>query len=65
MDYAQTQAELSSQSLRVMKQMFRTYQSGQRGDNQDTQAAFLGGFSSDDFNEGFTAFMEKRKPDFK
>jgi len=49
----------------VMKQMFRTYQSGQRGDNQDTQAAFLGGFSSDDFNEGFTAFMEKRKPDFK
>ena len=65
MDYAQTQAALSSQSLRVMKQLFNAYQAGQRGDNKHTQDAFLGGFSSDDFGEGFTAFMEKRKPDFK
>jgi len=65
MNYAQTQAALSSQSLRVMKQLFSAYQSGLRGDNKHTQDTFLSGFSSDDFTEGFTAFMEKRKPKFK
>ena len=65
MDYATTQTMLSSQSLIVMKQMFKSYQDGVRGDNQQTEEWFHGGFSSDDFKEGFTAFMEKRKPQFK
>ena len=65
MTYAQSQADLSTQSLKVMKDMFKAYQAGQRGDNQRTIDAFLGGFSSDDFKEGYSAFLEKRKPNFK
>ena len=65
MDYATAQSTLSSQSLKLLKQMFKAYQSGVRTDNEQTQDWFQSSFSSDDFNKGFTAFMEKRKPDFK
>lgn len=65
MNYAAAQAALSPQSIRTMKQMIRTYQAGQRGDNEQTHQWFLDGFCSDDFKEGYAAFMEKRKPHFK
>ncbi|MEP6344078.1 MAG: enoyl-CoA hydratase/isomerase family protein [Maricaulaceae bacterium] len=65
MDYATAQTALSSQSLEIMKQMFKTYQSGVRSDTQQTADWFHSSFNSDDFKEGFTAFMEKRKPNFK
>lgn len=65
MDYANMQAALSPASLKIMKQMFSAYQSGVRGDNKQTKDWFHSGFTSRDFKEGYTAFMEKRKPRFK
>ncbi|GLQ22836.1 enoyl-CoA hydratase [Algimonas ampicilliniresistens] len=64
LDYAETIAAQSSQSARTMKHMFAAYAAGQREETADMQALFLGGFASDDFKEGYTAFMEKRRPDF-
>ena len=64
MDYAAGLTQQSSHSARVMKQMFARYSAGQREDTPETEGWFLKGFSSDDFEEGYTAFMQKRKPDF-
>ena len=64
MDYAATIAAQSSQSAKTMKRMFALHASGQREDADETIALFLEGFSSDDFKEGYTAFMEKRRPNF-
>lgn len=64
MEYARGIASLSSQSAKVTKQMFARYQAGQNHDTPETEKWFLDGFSSDDFKEGYTAFLEKRKPEF-
>ncbi len=64
MDYAESLTALSAQSLKITKQMFAAYSAGQRGDNDKCAADFLAGFSSDDFKEGYSAFMEKRRPEF-
>lgn len=64
MGYAQPITNLSRQSNIVMKDMFKAYQTGQRGDNQNTKDWFLSGFTSEDFAEGYAAFLSKRKPDF-
>ncbi len=55
---------LSGQAIQTMKSMIGSYQAGQRGDNEDTVRQFYDAFGSDDFNEGRTAFLEKRKPQF-
>lgn len=64
MDYAQGLAALSPESLRITKNMFAAYQSGQTRETQQSTEWFLSGFSSDDFKEGYQAFLEKRKPEF-
>lgn len=64
MAYAQGLTKLSPESLRVTKSMISAYQGGQRVDSDETRAQFLAGFSSDDFGEGFRAFLEKRRPEF-
>jgi enoyl-CoA hydratase/carnithine racemase len=64
MDYANGLLRLSPESLRVTKSMIAAYQGGQRSDTDETRAQFLAGFSSQDFGEGFRAFLEKRKPEF-
>lgn len=64
MAYALGIAALSVQSAKITKQFFARYQAGQRGDNAESEAAFLSGFLSEDFKEGYHAFLEKRKPDF-
>lgn len=64
MDYAAGIATQSVQSARAMKRMFAAYSAGQRDDSETTRALFLDGFSSDDFKEGYSAFMEKRRPEF-
>jgi len=63
-EYAISIARLSSQSAKITKQFFAAYQSGQRGDTDATETAFLSGFVSDDFKEGYSAFLGKRKPNF-
>lgn len=62
--YAENMTALSAQSAVVTKKMFAAYQAGQSGENSKTMDWFLDGFISDDFKEGYTAFLEKRKPDF-
>lgn len=64
MDYAESLLGLSAQSLATTKAMFRRYARGQRVDDAQTRAMFLDAFGSDDFEEGYRAFLEKRKPDF-
>lgn len=56
---------LSPESLKVTKSMISTYRQGQRSDTPETDALFAAGFSSKDFGEGFRAFLEKRKPNFR
>ena len=62
--YANGLTALSPESLRVTKSMISAYQNGQREDSDTTRAQFLAGFSSQDFGEGFRAFLEKRRPHF-
>lgn len=64
MNYVDGLKTLSPESLRVTKSMITAYRKGQRVDTPETDAQFLAGFSSQDFGEGFRAFLEKRKPDF-
>ncbi|CAM3650241.1 enoyl-CoA hydratase/isomerase family protein [Litorimonas haliclonae] len=63
-DYALSIADTSGESVSVTKQMFMAFEAGQRGETKSTKDLFHAGFSSDDFQEGYKAFLEKRKPDF-
>jgi len=64
MAYAEQISRLSSGSNKVIKQMCKAYQMGQFGNSDETIGWFLSRFTSKDFTEGYTAFLEKRKPDF-
>lgn len=64
MAYTDGLTRLSPESLRITKSMITAYQNGQRDESDTTRAQFLSGFSSNDFGEGFRAFLEKRRPEF-
>lgn len=54
----------SARSARITKAMLARIAAGQCEDDEATQAMFLEAFSSADFDEGYRAFLEKRKPRF-
>lgn len=63
-DYALSICGTSKSSVQITKQMFMAIAEGQRGETASTKKWFLDAFSSDDFREGYSAFLEKRKARF-
>ncbi|MBH1998943.1 MAG: enoyl-CoA hydratase/isomerase family protein [Sphingomonadaceae bacterium] len=64
MALATTIAEASSHSVRETKKIVRRILDGQADDDSETQALFAGAFTGADFQEGVSAFLEKRKARF-
>ena len=64
LNYAQLVCKTSQASVETTKKMFLSIAQGQSEETDVTEKWFLDAFSSDDFKEGYTAFMEKRKPQF-
>jgi enoyl-CoA hydratase/carnithine racemase len=63
-DYVDQLLDMSPHSAEFTKQMIARVLAGQDMEDQATKALFAGAFSHTDFNEGYRAFLEKRKPDF-
>ena len=57
-------AKASPQSARVTKEIITRIAAGQSRDDEATRALFLGAFQSEDFQEGYRAFLDKRPPEF-
>jgi enoyl-CoA hydratase/carnithine racemase len=58
-------AAASASSARAIKGFVRRVLDGQVADDVETLAIFAAAFTGSDFAEGTTAFVEKRKPEFK
>ncbi len=61
---ANTMASVSSHSQTMSKSIIKRILDGQADDDAETEQLFDSAFESDDFKEGVSAFMEKRKPEF-
>ena len=57
-------AAVSQWSVRATKQMIRGLQGGWTDTESDATELFLAGFSNEDFQDGYKAFLEKRAPKF-
>lgn len=64
MAMATTIASVSSHSQRMSKQVIQRILEGQADDDAASRALFNAAFDGDDFKEGVSAFLEKRKPEF-
>lgn len=62
---AETIAANSAHTARQAKAMVRRILDGQAEDDAATSALFAAAFTLPDFDEGVSAFLEKRKPDFR
>ncbi|MEM1391101.1 MAG: enoyl-CoA hydratase/isomerase family protein [Pseudomonadota bacterium] len=58
-------SELSPWALSAAKTMLNTIAMGESIEPDTMRALQVSGFSGAEFKEGYTAFLEKRKPDFK
>ena len=58
-------ASVSSHSVRQIKQIVRRILGGQADDDAETSAWFADAFDGADFAEGSSAFIAKRKPEWK
>lgn len=57
-------ASISQWSVRAIKHMIRGLQNGWADEAPQAQSLFLNGFSNEDFQEGYRAFLEKRPAKF-
>lgn len=62
---AETMSVSSSHSVRNTKKIVRRILDGQADDDAETEALFASAFLGEDFKEGVSAFLEKRKAVFK
>ncbi|CAN1536003.1 CaiD Enoyl-CoA hydratase/carnithine racemase [Sphingomonadaceae bacterium] len=65
MELATHMAEASGQSQMLSKMQIQRILDGQAHDDAETLAEFRAAFDSADFKEGVSAFLSKRKPEFK
>ena len=64
MALAETMASLSLHSQRMSKTIIKRILDGQVDDDGVSKTLFDSAFESDEFKEGVSAFLEKRKPEF-
>lgn len=57
-------AAISQWSVRATKQMIRGLQNGWTEETPEAESLFLNGFSNEDFQEGYRAFLDKRPAKF-
>lgn len=58
-------ANASPHSVRTSKRIIRRILDGQAEDDEQTRRAFDSAFEGEDFEEGVSAFLDKRKPRFR
>ncbi len=63
-EFAAQIAAISQWSTRATKRMIKGLQSGWPDTQAEAEALFLEGFSNEDFEDGYKAFLEKRAPNF-
>lgn len=63
-EFAADIAAISQWSVRATKQMIRGLQGGWTDTDSEAVELFLAGFSNEDFQDGYKAFLEKRAPKF-
>ena len=62
--FAEQIAKASPRSARITKDIITRIARGQSRDDEATAKLFLDAFQSEDFQEGYRAFLEKRAPNF-
>lgn len=63
--YATRLTTLARSSLRVAKATINSIADGDVGPSDELMEMYWESFAGEDFKEGFTAFLEKRKPNFR